>query len=227
MSKNMSPREFIIEIMDYMVKTGLTDYTGGNMALRKGEKIYSTPSGASIYSRWKMEPEEIIVTDIDQNVLEGDKDKVSSESGLHHGVLKRFPHINCSIHGNTHYSPLLASRGVRLEGIRDEAKAFRVKEILVVPEDFPMFSDEEKDYIYNGFAENVKKGEALVAVMHNHGTLVAHEDPDMAFVLFNAVEENSKYIYEREVLVTAARVKDIAGRLDHISGILKRLSIRD
>ena len=217
----LGPKEFIIEIMDLMVKTGLTDYTGGNMALRTGEEIYSTPGGASIYSRWKMGPEDIIVTDIDQNVLEGDKNKISSESDLHHGVLKRFPHINCSIHGNTHYSPLLASLGIELVGIRDEAKAFKIKKVTVVPEDFPMFSDDEKNYIYDAFKQNRKKGEAFAAVMHNHGTLAAHEDPDMAFVLFNAVEANSKYIYEKEVLGMAAQIKDIAGRLDDLMKILK------
>ena len=217
----LGPQEFVIEIMDYMVRAGLTDYTGGNMALRVGEKIYSTPSGASIYSRWKMGPEDIIITDVDQNVLVGDKNKVSSESDLHHGVLKRFPHINCSIHGNTHYSPLLASRGISLEAVRDEAKAFKINKITVVPRDFPMFSDDEKNYIYNAFEENRKKGEALVAVMHNHGTLVAHEDPDMAFVLFNAVEENSKYIYEREVLGMSGQVKNISSRLEEVLNVLK------
>ena len=67
-NKNIKPKEFIIEIMDYMIRAGLTDYTGGNMALRVGEKIYSTPSGASVYKRWKMDLQDIIVTDIDTHI---------------------------------------------------------------------------------------------------------------------------------------------------------------
>jgi hypothetical protein len=52
------------EIMDYMLKAALNDYTGGNMALRVGEKIYSTQTKASINYRWKLHPDDIIVSDL-------------------------------------------------------------------------------------------------------------------------------------------------------------------
>ena len=82
----LKPREIILEIMDFMVKAGLTDYTGGNMALRIGDKIYSTQTKASINYRWKLHPDDILVTDVDQNILEGRKEKLSSE-----GCWERLP----------------------------------------------------------------------------------------------------------------------------------------
>ena len=196
----LKPREIILEIMDYMVRAGLTDYTGGNMALRVGQKIYSTQTKASIDYRWRLHPDDIIVTDVDQNVLEGKKEKLSSEADLHHGILKRFPNINCSLHGNTHYSPLIATAGIKVESVMLAAQEFGIRDIPIVPKEYPMFSEEEKQYIYKSFKEINDKGDALVIIMPDHGTLVAAENHNKAFVLFNALEANSKYIYDREIL---------------------------
>jgi len=205
----LKPREIILEIMEFMVKAGLTDYTGGNMALRIGDKIYSTQTKASIDYRWKLHPDDIIVTDVDQNILEGRKEKLSSEADLHHGILKRFPEINCTLHGNTHYSPLIVSGGLKVEAVMLAAKEFGIGEIAVVPEQYPMFSEEEKKYIYDSFARMARKGEALVAIMPDHGTMVAAENHNKAFVLFNALEANSKYIYDKEVLRTGRIVSSV------------------
>ena len=205
----LKPREIILEIMDYMVKAGLTDYTGGNMALRIGEKIYSTQTKASIDYRWKLHPDDILVTDVDQNILEGRKEKLSSEADLHHGILKRFPEINCTLHGNTHYSPLIVSGGLKVEPVMLAAQEFGIEEIAIVPEEYPMFSEEEKIYIYEAFARMTKKGKSLVVIMPDHGTMVAAENHNKAFVLFNALEANSKYIYDKEVLRTGRLVSSV------------------
>jgi len=210
----LKPREIILEIMDYMVKAGLTDYTGGNMSLRVGQKIYSTQTKASIDYRWKLHPDDIIVTDIEQNVLEGKREKLSSEADLHHGVLKRFPNINCSLHGNTHYSPLIASMGLEVKSVMLAAQEFGIKTIPVVPKEYPMFSEGEKNYIYDSFTSMDKKGESLVVIMPDHGTLVAAENHNKAFVLFNAMEANSKYIYDREILSTGIALRDAIKKMD-------------
>lgn len=209
----LKPREIILEIMEFMVKAGLTDYTGGNMALRVGQKIYSTQTRASIDFRWRIHPDDIIVTDVEQNVLEGKKEKLSSEADLHHGILKRFPEINCTLHGNTHYSPLIVSGGLKAEGVTLVAKEFGIGDIAVVPKEYPMFSEEEKNYIYDAFAKMKRKGEALVVIMPDHGTLVAAENHNKAFVLFNALEANSKYIYDKEVLRTGRLVSSVFERI--------------
>ncbi|MES0342391.1 MAG: class II aldolase/adducin family protein [Candidatus Humimicrobiaceae bacterium] len=205
----LKPREIILEIMDFMVKAGLTDYTGGNMALRIGEKIYSTQTKASIDYRWKLHPDDIIVTDVEQNILEGRKEKLSSEADLHHGILKRFPGINCTLHGNTHYSPLIVSEGIKVKSVMLAAQEFGIGTIAVVPEEYPMFSEEEKNYIYDAFNKMEAKGEAMVVIMPDHGTMVAAENHNKAFVLFNALEANSKYIYDKEVLRTGRLVSSV------------------
>ena len=214
----LKPREIILEIMDYMVKARLTDYTGGNMSLRVGQKIYSTHTKASIDYRWKLHPDDIIVTDIDQNILEGKREKLSSEADLHHGILKRFPNINCSLHGNTHYSPLIASMSLKVESVIIAAQEFGIKSIAVVPKEYPMFSEDEKNYIYDSFATMNKKGEALVVIMPDHGTLVAAENHNKAFVLFNAMEANSKYIYDKEILSMGTTLRNAPDKIKKTTG---------
>jgi hypothetical protein len=72
-----------------------------------------------------------------------------------------------------------------------------------------MFSEEEKNYIYDAFAKMQRKGKAMVVIMHDHGTMVAAENHNKAFVLFNALEANSKYIYDKEVLRTGRLVSSV------------------
>ena len=65
----LKPREIIIELMEHMINRGLTDFSGGNMALRVGEKIYSTETHSADKYRWKLRPDNILVTDINKNIL--------------------------------------------------------------------------------------------------------------------------------------------------------------
>ena len=195
----LKPREIIIEFMDLMIRYRLTDFSGGNMALRVGKRIYSTQRYSAEKFRWKLRPDDIIVSDVEQNVLEGKKEKLSREAELHHGILKRFPKINCTIHGNTYYSPLIVSVGLKPIGITEVAKDYNIKEIPVVPEEYPMMSQEEFNFIYSAFEDLRKRDEALVAIMTYHGIIVGGKDHNEAFSLVDVVETNSKFIYEREL----------------------------
>ena len=79
----LKPREIIIELMEHMINRGLTDFSGGNMALRVGEKIYSTQTHSADKYRWKLRPDNIIVTDINKKILEGREEQFSREADLH------------------------------------------------------------------------------------------------------------------------------------------------
>ncbi len=202
----LKPREIIMEIMQHMIDRGLTDYSGGNMALRVGKRIYSTQTHSADRYRWKLRPDNIIVTDISKNILEGREEKLSRELDLHIGILQRFPEINCTLHGNTFYSPLLVASGVKPVGVTEVADYYNIKEIPVVPEGVVPLSDEENNLVFSFFEELKKRKEALVAIMPLHGAVVAGVDHDEAFALLEAVENNSKFILFRELLKTGTIV---------------------
>jgi ribulose-5-phosphate 4-epimerase/fuculose-1-phosphate aldolase len=209
----LKPREIIIELMDFMINRGLTDFSGGNMALRIGDKVYSTQTHSADIYRWKLRPDNILVTDIDQNLLEGRKETMSREANLHFGILKRFPEINCTIHGNTFYSPLLISMGIKVTGVTEVAQYHNIVEMPVVPESIEPLSDKENDTIVSFFEDLKKKGQAFAVIMPLHGIIVGAKDHNTAFALFDAVESNAKFILYREMLKTNMLVNRIFEKL--------------
>lgn len=213
------PREIIMDIMQHVIDRGLTDYSGGNMALRVGQRIYSTQTHSADIYRWKLRPDNIIVTDINKNILEGREEKLSREFDLHIGILQRFPEINCTIHGNTFYSPLLVAAGVNPAGATEVADHYKISQIPVVPEGVANLSDEENNIIFSYMAELKKKGEALVVIMPVHGIIVAAPNHDEAFALLEAVENNSKFVLFRELLKTSVVVSKVFEKLSGQSAV--------
>ncbi len=210
----LKPREVIMDIMEHMIARGLTDYSGGNMALRVGHRIYSTQTHSADKYRWKLRPDNIIVTDIDQKILEGREEKLSRELDLHIGILQRFPDINCTLHGNTFYSPLLVEAGVKPVGVTEVADYYKIKDIPVVPYGVVPLSNEENNIIFGFFEDLRKKGEALVAIMPVHGVIVGAASHDEAFALLEGVENNSKFILYRELLKSSVLVSRVFSKLD-------------
>lgn len=196
----LKPREIIIEIMNHMIDKGLTDFSGGNMALRVGKRVYVTQAYSAIKYRWKLKPDNIIVTDIDKNVFEGDKNKISREGDLHYGILKRFPGVNCTIHGNAFYTPLLASLGMPAKGTTETATYYNMDEIPSIAEGIEPLSDEENNAIFTELEKLNAKGQALAVTMPYHGLIVGGDDADDTFAKFEAIERNSQFIVQREML---------------------------
>lgn len=205
----VKPREVIIELMDYMIVKGLTDFSGGNMALRVHNKIYSTQAHSADRFRWRLKPDNIIVTDINKNILEGRQERLSRELNLHLGILQNFSDINCTIHGNTFYSPLLVSMGIKPKAVTEIAEYHKIVEIPVLPPGIIPLSDEENNTIFSMMRELKSRGEALVVIMPLHGIIVGAEDHDKAFALFDAVESNAKFIIYQEMLKTSVLVNKV------------------
>ena len=205
----VKPREVIIELMDLMAKKAYTDYSGGNMALRVIDKIYITQRHSAEKYRWKLRPDDIIMTDNNGNVLEGKKEKITREGTLHFSILQKFPELNCTLHGNTFYSPLLVSAGIKIVAATEVAEYYNIEEIPSTPEEVEMLSDEETNIVLNYFEELKKRNQALAVIFPLHGIIVAAKDHNEAFSLIDAIEINSKFILFGELLKTGLIVNNI------------------
>ena len=205
----IKPREVIIELMDLMAQKAYTDYSGGNMALRVRDKIYITQRHSAEKFRWKLRPDDIIMTDNNGNVLEGKKEKITREGALHFSILQKFPELNCTLHGNTFYSPLLLSAGIKVGAATEVAEYYNIKEIPATPEEVEMLSDEEVNIVLNYFEELKQGKQALAVIFPRHGIIVAAKDHNEAFSLIDAIEINSKFILFRELLKTGLIVNDV------------------
>ncbi len=205
----IKPREVIIELMDLMAQKAYTDYSGGNMALRVRDKIYITQRHSAEKFRWKLRPDDIIMTDNNGNVLEGKKEKITREGALHFSILQKFPELNCTLHGNTFYSPLLLSAGIKVGAATEVAEYYNIKEIPATPEEVEMLSDEEVNIVLNYFEELKQGNQALAVIFPRHGIIVAAKDHNEAFSLIDAIEINSKFILFKELLKTGLIVNDV------------------
>ena len=106
-------KQSVIEAGIKLDRYGLIALSGGNVTLRmpSGE-ILVTPSGM-IYE--DMEPEDVLVMDIEGNILEGErKPSVDSKALLY--ILKNMPEINAVIH--TH-QPSAASMQMGVETVEN------------------------------------------------------------------------------------------------------------
>ena len=214
-SEIVRPREAIIELMDMMIKHNLTDFSGGNVALKVADKIYITQRHSADQYRWQLKPDQIIVTDLEGNAIEGSTDKISREGDLHFGILKRFPEYTCTLHGNSFYSPLIVSTGIPVTGVTEVAQYYNIKNIPVTPVDVPNLSDDENRIVWKYFEELKKRGEPPVVIMPFHGIIVAGKDANEAFSLFHAVETNSKFILFQNLLKTSAVISSIFSKISN------------
>lgn len=96
----------IIEYGKKLINTNLTKGTGGNLSVydRKNNTMAITPSGIDFF---EIEPEDIVIMDLEGNVIEGEREP-SSEWFMHAIFYKNREDIDAVIHGHTMYATVLA-----------------------------------------------------------------------------------------------------------------------
>ncbi len=81
----------------------LTNAAGGNFAVKVAEnRILVTPSLMSERKHCNLEPEDILLIDYEENIIEGEG-KLSRETDMHILLLSRFDNIGATIHAHPFY----------------------------------------------------------------------------------------------------------------------------
>ena len=90
-------REQMCKIAKTMWDRRLTNAAGGNFAVRVDEnRILISPSMMSEHHQCDMQPEDLMLIDYDENVLEG-TGKLSRETKMHVLILSGFKNISATI----------------------------------------------------------------------------------------------------------------------------------
>ena len=170
------------KVSDYgkrMFNEGLTRGTGGYISARDKETglICSTPSAIPYL---EIEPEDVLVSDVDGNIIEG-KGKISSEWYVMSEVYKNRPDINALVHAHAKYSTVLSGLRVDLPatcfslpiagGPNVRCTAFH-----------SFYSQDLADDIFD------KMRDRKAVLMGNHGLLAGGDDLDEAYSVANTVE---------------------------------------
>src|ERR671933_348265 len=93
--KHEDLREEVAQIARRMISSGLVTGTSGNVSARTPEgNVLITPSGLDY---GKLEPEDVVLVDLEKNVLKGELEP-SSETPMHTGIYRLRPQVGAIVH---------------------------------------------------------------------------------------------------------------------------------
>ncbi|MBQ6492326.1 MAG: class II aldolase/adducin family protein [Erysipelotrichaceae bacterium] len=174
-------RQELIDTARKMEKYDLIRMSGGNVTLRTDDdRVLITPTAMSYDT---MVPEDIVVTDLEGNIVEG-KRKPSSDLKAALYILNHMPEVKAVIHTHQLKATALSLVCDRLPVISttmvDEVKA----EVNVAP--FTISSDEGMG------VQTVKyAGKALCVILKNHGVMAYGKSLDQALCAAIYLEESA------------------------------------
>ncbi len=170
-----------LELIEYGKKlfdTKLTKGTGGNLSYydRKSGYVCLTPSGISFH---EIKVEDIVVTDIDANIIEGNR-VPTSEWEMHLNLYRTRPEFNAVIHAHTMWSTVLACLRQGLPAT-NYMIAVAGKDVRVA---------EYATYGTHELAMNAAKAMEgrRAAILANHGVIAGAQDLKNAFNIIDELE---------------------------------------
>lgn len=185
-------REEIAEVAREMISSGLVTGTSGNVsALTPEGDVLITPSGLD-YS--VMEPEDVILINLDGEVLEGSF-KPSTETPMHLGIYRVRGGIGSIVHTHSKFATTLACMGWEVPAIH-YMLAVLSDESRVPLAPYATYGTEE---LANNAAEAL--GEAHRAcLLQNHGTITVADGPKKAFSHTVVLEDMAEIYYRARLL---------------------------
>ncbi len=92
-------RNKIAETGRMVFERHLTDAAGGNISVRVGDSVCITPRYSGSKRHWQLQPNQVLVSDLLGNKLDGDGD-VSRESKVHYRLYQEFPEATAVLHSH-------------------------------------------------------------------------------------------------------------------------------
>ena len=200
-------REAVCRVGRLLYDRGYVAANDGNISVKVGEdRLLITPSGVS---KGRMTPEMLLVTDLDGNVLEGDRHP-SSEGKMHLEVYRGRPDVNAVVHA---HPPVATAFAVCRRGLETPYLSELVAGLGQVPctTSFAMLSTEEVPESVRPYLEDHN-----ALLLANHGALAWGGDLWEAFDRLETVEHTAKIVLNAQLLgggvpLTEAEVERLQG----------------
>jgi ribose 5-phosphate isomerase B len=204
--KNYADDDLISQTRRKIAETGrlvferhLTDAAGGNISVRVGDQVCITPRFSGSKRHWQLQPNQVLVSDLSGNKVEGDGD-VSRESKVHYRLYKEFPDGTAVLHSHPRHVMVFVASGQPIEPVLEATLKFGT--IPVVNKFAPAHSEYLAEFIVEamqGKEEAIRK--YAVAVMAPwHGLFVVGKDLDAAFDLTERIDTNAYCILMSRLL---------------------------
>lgn len=183
-------RDLICRIGKLLYDRGYVASNDGNISVRCGDRLIMTPSGVS---KGRMTPDMLLVTDLEGNVLEGNRHP-TSEGKMHLAVYRHRPDVNAVVHAHPPVSTAFASCR---RGLETPYLAELVVGLGTVPctRSFAMLSTDE---VPESVVPYLPDHNAVL--LANHGALTWGGDLWEAFDRMETVEHTAKILMNIQTL---------------------------
>jgi L-fuculose-phosphate aldolase len=172
------------------LRTNLVHGTAGNFSARLPDgNVALTPSSTPYDT---MTLDDLVVTDLDGNVLEGTKHP-TTEKALHLACLKAYDDIHAVIHCHAKFCTMFAITHQPIPCVIEEVDAFVGGDIPVANYEFTGSQE---------LADEVSKwvGDRAAVLMANHGLLTVGKSPKDALKIANLVEITAEMVWGAKAL---------------------------
>jgi ribose 5-phosphate isomerase B len=177
----------------------LTDAAGGNISVRVDDQVCITPRYSGSRRHWQLQPDQVLVSDMQGNKLEGDGD-VSRESKVHYRLYNEFPEAMAVLHSHPRHVMVFVASGQPIEPVLEATLKFGT--IPVVNTFAPAHSEKLADFIagaMQGKDEAIHKYASAVMAPW-HGLFVVGKDLDACFDLTERIDTNAYCILMSRLL---------------------------
>jgi len=183
-------RELICRIGRLLYDRGYVASNDGNISVRCGDRLIMTPSGVS---KGRMTEDMLLVTDLEGNVLEGNRHP-TSEGKMHLAVYRHRPDVRAVVHA---HPPVSTAFAACRKGLETPYLAELVVGLGTVPctPEFAMLSTEE---VPESVVPYLPDHNAVL--LANHGSLTWGGDLWEAFDRMETVEHTAKIVMNIQTL---------------------------
>lgn len=185
-------RQAIVKFGQKMITSQLTTGAGGNLSIfdRASGQVAISPSGIEYFD---LQPEDVVITDLDGQVIEGQYTP-SSELGFHLALYRQRPDVNAVLHTHSVYATTIACLGWEIPAVH-YLVGFSGHKVPLAP--YATFGTPE-------LARNVATGigEYNAVLLANHGLVAVGADLGRAFNTAEEIELVARIYYQAESVGT-------------------------
>jgi L-fuculose-phosphate aldolase len=185
-------RQEVLDAAKGMLACGLVEGTAGNVSARlDGDRVVMTPSSVDY---GEMTVDDLVVTDMDANVLDGSRPP-TSEKALHLACLRAHADIGAVMHCHALYSSMFAINHQPIPCVVEEFDVYVGGEVPVA------------EYRLTGSSELAEEASRWLAdrgavLMANHGLLCVGKSPADALKVARLVERTAQLVWGAKLLGT-------------------------
>lgn len=183
-------RREMVKVCHYMWDRKLTNAAGGNFAVRVDDnRILISPSLMSERHFCELRPEDFLLIDYDQNILEG-TGKLSREGHMHVLILKNFKNIACTIHAHPQYCMVYVAQSKPIPNITEATMKRGPVECIPYTK---AYTQELHEQVYKYWEDRRELAEQqpIGCIMPLHGVVVSGPDLHMAYSMLERIETDA------------------------------------